>query len=182
MRLNLKRHETSAAEAVREVSVEIDWLGPDRLVLTYELVGDLSQILVPVAVPPARTDNLWHHTCLEAFIRAEGAENYIEFNLSPSTAWVAYRFDAYRQGMADLDVPAPTVMTELWPDRLRLTAYLSLAGAPLDLSAVLRLSATAIVEEADGAKAFWALTHPPGQPEFHHVDGFSHRIPPSDRP
>ncbi len=119
MGLNLKRHETSAAEAVREVSVEIDWLGPDRLVLTYELVGDLSQIMVPVAVPPARTDNLWHHTCLEAFIRAEGAENYIEFNLSPSTAWAAYRFDAYRQGMADLDVPAPTVMTELWSDRLR---------------------------------------------------------------
>ena len=30
-------------------------------------------------------------------------------------------------------------------------------------------------------RAPW-ITHPPGQPEFHHVDGFSHRIPPSDRP
>lgn len=181
MRLTLKQHETSAAKAVHEVTAEVAWQGRDRLTLTYELVGDLGQVLVPAAVAPKRTDNLWHHTCLEAFIRVEGAENYIEFNLSPSTAWAAYRFDAYRQGMADLDVPAPSIVTELWPDRLRLTAQLSLAGAPLDLDAVLRMSLTAIVEEPDGAKAFWALSHPPGQPEFHHLDGFSHRIPPSDR-
>jgi hypothetical protein len=33
-----------------------------------------------------------------------------------------------------------------------------------------RLGLTAVIEEADGTRSFWALAHPPGEPDFHHPD------------
>lgn len=29
----------------------------------------------------------------------------------------------------------------------------------------------------DGGRAYWALHHPPGQPDFHHPPGFALRLP-----
>jgi hypothetical protein len=31
---------------------------------------------------------------------------------------------------------------------------------------------TAVIEEADGTKSYWALAHPGEKPDFHHPDGF----------
>ncbi len=31
---------------------------------------------------------------------------------------------------------------------------------------------TAVIEEADGTKSYWALAHPAEKPDFHHPDGF----------
>lgn len=31
---------------------------------------------------------------------------------------------------------------------------------------------TAVIEEADGTKSYWALAHPSEKPDFHHPDGF----------
>jgi hypothetical protein len=35
----------------------------------------------------------------------------------------------------------------------------------------------AVIEEADGAKSYWALAHPPGKPDFHHRDCFQLELP-----
>jgi hypothetical protein len=41
-----------------------------------------------------------------------------------------------------------------------------------------RLGLSAVLEEKDGAKSYWALAHPPGdQPDFHHPDCFAARLP-----
>jgi hypothetical protein len=37
----------------------------------------------------------------------------------------------------------------------------------------LRLGLTAVIEQANLAKSYWALAHPPGEPDFHHRDGFA---------
>lgn len=36
---------------------------------------------------------------------------------------------------------------------------------------------SAVIEEADGTKSYWALAHPPGKPDFHHPDGFVLALP-----
>jgi len=35
-----------------------------------------------------------------------------------------------------------------------------------------RAAISAVIEEADGTKSYWALAHPPGKPDFHHADCF----------
>ena len=41
-----------------------------------------------------------------------------------------------------------------------------------------RVAISAVIEEADGTKSYWALAHPPGKPDFHHADGFALQLPP----
>jgi hypothetical protein len=36
----------------------------------------------------------------------------------------------------------------------------------------LRLALAAVSEAAGGRLTYWALQHPPGEPDFHHPDGF----------
>jgi len=36
---------------------------------------------------------------------------------------------------------------------------------------------TAVIEEADGTKSYWALAHPAEKPDFHHPDGFVLELP-----
>ena len=38
---------------------------------------------------------------------------------------------------------------------------------------VLRLALAAVVEEDDGRLSYWALQHAPGNPDFHHPEGFA---------
>jgi hypothetical protein len=36
---------------------------------------------------------------------------------------------------------------------------------------------TAMIEETDGVKSYWALKHTPGKPDFHHAYGFALELP-----
>ena len=71
------------------------------------------------------SDELWQHTCFEAFVRASSGSEYYEFNFSPSTQWAVYRFTDYRNGMcvaAEVSTP---------PIDVRLDAHeLYFAGRP----------------------------------------------------
>ena len=64
----------------------------------------------PEATARVRTDELWRTTCFEAFVRTDGG--YVEYNLSPSGAWAAYRFDGYREGMRGLEIAPPFIVTD----------------------------------------------------------------------
>jgi len=115
-------------------------------------------------------DGLWQRTCFEAFVR-QGDNAYVEFNLSPSGQWAAYDFDSYRSGMRNREVLAPKITVESGPFEVVLTADLDVA----DLSGALALSA--VIEETDGTKSYWALAHPPGRPDFHHAACFAAALP-----
>jgi hypothetical protein len=40
-----------------------------------------------------------------------------------------------------------------------------------------QLGLSAVLEEADGTKSYWALAHPPGdKPDFHHADCFAAQL------
>jgi len=144
------------------------------LVLQYVLRADMARVRVPKAARPGRADELWKHTCFEAFISAAGLAGYYELNFSPSGQWALYSFDGYRAGMSPVDLTSPLrLTTRCLDDRLELEAQVSL----LDLGLArrrraMKLALTAVVEDDSGTLSYWALKHAPGKPDFHHSDGF----------
>lgn len=125
------------------------------------VIEGAEALRVPEAAEPVRTDELWRTTCFELFVRARGQEAYREFNFSPSGAWAAYAFDGYRSGMRPLELAAAPVITrdvEGW--------NVLLGGAAMPAGEV-SVGLTAVIEEIDGTKSYWALAHPAGPPDFH---------------
>ena len=170
-------HPDRPCEAVSQIAVEAARTGASRLSLRYRLAAGPG-LVVPPAERPARTDGLWKHTCFEAFVRAPGADAYVEVNLSPSGQWAAYRFDAYRKGMAQAEIGPPEILWSGTADGFELAATLDL-GAVADLAnAPWRLGLSAVIEETSGRTSYWALAHPPGRADFHHSDGFVLDLPP----
>lgn len=178
MRVTLEPHPDSFAPALR-IEVEAD-RESGRLILRYVVTGEIGTLLLPPPMPPDRADELWRHTCFEAFVRAPAEAGYFEFNFSPSGQWAAYRFSAYRAGMAPInEAPPPEIEARLGGGSYQLAASLELEPA-LGLLAGLpwQLGLNAVIETRDGGKYHWALAHPPGEPDFHHRDCFALELPP----
>jgi hypothetical protein len=170
----LSPHPTSPPVPVREIGISARREG-DALLLHYRLLGDLDSLALPEPRLPVRADNLWRHTCFEAFVGRVGSAEYREYNFAPSGAWAAYHFDAYRAGMrTDQWIVVPGVTTrrddnafvmDAMVDIRWLTASAGGAGA-------VRLGVTAVIEDKAGALSYWALRHPAEKPDFHHADSF----------
>ena len=124
----------------------------------------------PAPRPPRRADQLWQHTCCELFLRERGTTGYREFNFSPSTEWAAYRFAAYRDGMATAEIGGRLrIASRARAGRVELAVAVDL-GALAD--ADWRVALAAVIEETDGRLSYWALRHPTDRPDFHHPDSF----------
>ena len=170
IRMGLVPHPDSTSTAVTSIEVEVSRPGPRQLALRYLVSGDTAAIRLPRPRPPERRDQLWEQTCFEAFLA--NPPGYLEFNLSPSTEWAAWRFDSHRSGMREAAIMPPKIETLIGFDRFELSAALSMPVlGPMGLSA--------IIEEKNGDKAWWALRHPPGEPDFHHPDCFALELPPA---
>jgi hypothetical protein len=167
MGLELKLHPDCTCRAVARIEAEVERRA-DALSLRYVVTGAVAAIELAPAAAPARTDELWRTTCFEAFI-SEAGGGYSEFNFAPSTQWAAYHFDGYRAGMRN--IPAePAIQVIHQEGRFELRASVSLS-ANAD-----RLALSAVIEETDGNKSYWALAHPPGKPDFHHADSFAYEL------
>ncbi len=175
--LALMPHPAFPPSSVDSVEVELcatDW---DDVLLEFRIVG--ANVVLPQARSPARIDGLWKSTCFELFLKVPDLEPYYEFNFSPSGCWAAYAFDGYRTGMHDLQLAVdPHIHFD--PDRpLALTVDLDLSAIP---GSPMLASISAVIEEQDGTKSFWALAHPPGdRPDFHHHDCFVFEFPAARR-
>lgn len=142
------------------------------LVLMYTVRGQVAAVALPREAAAARADGLWQHTCFEAFVRGLQSKGYWEFNLSPSREWAAYRFGAYREGMAlEVAVVDPQIWVQREESELRLYATVGLSGIEaLAANEDWRLGLSAVIEDKNGDKSYWALAHPAGKPDFHHPD------------
>jgi hypothetical protein len=148
------------------------------LALLYLVSGEIETILLPPAAPPQRVDGLWQHSCFEAFLRSGDASGYREFNFSTSTAWAAFEFSGYREGMAPAEITAPPVKVFIGPRTIALSCRLDLDTLACG-SGPLRLNLSAVLEEKSGTKSYWALAHPPdGPPDFHDPRCFVLELPP----
>ena len=174
MRLALKLHPDSTSAAASSVEVEIVRPQESVLLLLYVVIGKTSGLRLPSIVTPARADELWRHTCFEAFIGVPPRIGYYEFNFSPSTQWAAYRFSDYRAGMAAFEIGPPKIEVNSTAENYMLRASLGLKQ--LDLAHGARLGLSAVIEETDGNKSYWALAHAPGKPDFHRADCFTYEL------
>ena len=175
MRQTLKLHPDSRCSAITQIEVVLARPQASVLLLSYRATGAIGDLRIPSIVAAARADELWRHTCFEAFVRPNASgEVYYEFNFAPSTQWAAYAFDGYRSGMrVAADVGEPQIVVNAGREIMTLQASLDLDGLRLPGRAPWRLGLSAVIEEANGRKSYWALAHPPGKPDFHHADCFA---------
>jgi hypothetical protein len=170
MRHTLRLHPDSHCAAATRIEADVARPRPGNLILSYVVSGKIGDLRWPPVVAPARADELWRHTCFEAFIRAATGSAYFEFNFSPSTQWAAYQFSGYRSAMrVATEIAAPRIEVRSDEATFTLQAALELGG----LSSPLHLGLSAVLEETNGRKSYWALAHPPGKPDFHHADCFA---------
>ena len=174
----LTAHPSNPSDAVRSVVAQLRAQEPGIVVFEYSLAADMSRISVSLSGTGGRADDLWKHTCFEAFVAPADAAGYYEFNFSPSLDWAIYRFSSYRQAMplAEID-QAPEISVRRSDDGLQLKATVRLGHlAGVRDARSLRIALTAVVEEKNGRLSYWGLWHAPGKPDFHHSHGFALQV------
>jgi hypothetical protein len=179
MQLNLVPHpEAPPSGSSFKVWVNIDHAGALGVIASTNIwfgVGAHPNrfVLPEPAEEPGRAEDLWETTCFEAFLRAPDGEAYREWNFAPSGNWAAYDFASHRDGRIEPEVAAPYIRFE---DNMTWFAL----GATIAVNAATdwQIGLSAILEEKDGTKSYWALAHPEGdKPDFHDAACFAARLP-----
>ena len=169
-------HPATPAKLTRGIAIDIIRQQDGSIRIRYDV--DAPPVGLKLGKPgkPERRDQLWQTTCFEAFVREAGKVGYLEFNFAPSSAWAAYSFADYRSDMVDLPMAS---LPELSCDGDQSHfAFIAMFELPPELhDANLLMAVTAVIEERDGTKSYWSLTHPAGAPDFHHPDCFTLRLP-----
>lgn len=178
MRGQLTPHPAFPCEAVAAIAIEAERPSPGRLLIRYRLSGVTDALVLPPE-SAGRADELWRHTCLEAFVQPAPGPGYLELNLSPGGAWAAYDFAGPRQGMQPADLSPPQARRRDGDGSLEIAVAWDLA---FPTPAAWRLGVTAVIEEAGGRLSYWALAHPPGRPDFHDPDCFTLELPAPEAP
>jgi hypothetical protein len=168
----LTRHPDTPCDAIEHIEVDVSYQAGGALRAQFRLLGDMDRVILPPPRASQREDELWRHTCCEVFVRAHEAAEYFEFNFSPSTAWAAYRFSGYREGMASAEIGVPQIMLNRTADNAELVVTFNVPESDASLGKA-RLGLSCVIEELNGRISYWALAHPHGKPDFHHADGFA---------
>lgn len=167
----LRPHPATPCPAVTAIEVQVSRHENGDLRLDYRITAAPAALRLPAPQPPGAADNLWQHTCLEAFIAANGL-GYREFNFSPSGQWAVYDFSDIRQRNAGyLPTTAPTIT--LTTDDAGLMLHAHLPAALLAEGSEHRLGLSAVIESADGHLSYWAVVHTEIQPDFHRREAFT---------
>lgn len=179
MRKLLQPHPQSGNTPVKWIEVEIDPTKFSGLEIKYKLGGAIGEIRAPEFAVATRADDLWRHSCFELFLRCDSNNDYLEFNFSPSTQWAVYKFSSYRKYICDASQKiAPKIRFLSAREGLTLTANIK----DLPTATIWHIGLSAIIEETSGAKSYWALAHPPGDPDFHHSDCLALKVAAAERP
>ena len=144
-----------------------------RLVIHYELFGNLTEVVIPVqADMPVRKNGLWEETCFELFIAENNSSRYREFNLSPTGHWNVFRFAAYRKGMQeDMAIGSLPLIVRRQSITLSLSLEINLDRV-FRRDQALEVGISAVIKQCDGMMSYWSLSHPGPQADFHRRDGF----------
>ena len=132
-----------------------------------------ERFVIPPLTEPWRIDELWRTTCFEAFLAEAGSEAYREWNFAPRGNWAAYDFSAYREGMTKAEVQSPSDIR--MEDNF--TWWTVGATIAVDAKKTWELGLSAVLEEKDGTKSYWALAHAAEKPDFHAPGCFTARLP-----
>src|SRR5262249_10776694 len=109
----LTAHPSTPCAAIRAFDVRVQVRETDLLVLDYALQGDIARWRMPPNGEARRVDELWNHSCFEAFWVTDDSPGYYELISPPWGGGSAYRFPASREGRGPADgvgVPVTTVL------------------------------------------------------------------------
>ena len=172
--VHLIRHPATPFSGTNQIGAQVSVFPTEALEIQYSLSGDVNNLRIPADRAPRRAENLWRHTCFEAFVAAPRGTGYFEFNFAPSGEWAMYQFDAYREAMTAIDGLPPIITTRRTAHDLVVKVLVDLRGFPNFMAqAELRVAMSAVIENINGELSCWALAHPPGKPDFHHADSFT---------
>ncbi len=167
-------HPDTPEPAVRALSVAAERTGA-RLWLRFVVEGDIDAIVWPSPAAPVFAEGLWQRTCFEVFVRGGKGAAYVEGNFSPSWEYAFYGFTGYRAGMTpNTDAADPQIGLDAAHVQFALEATVDLARIAPDLVGqdwIIGLSA--VIENTNGYKSYFALAHPGGAPDFHHPACFA---------
>ena len=178
MQLSLTYHPaTPPSDPAFKVWASVDHAASLGAVATTNIWFGVSapreRFVIPPLSEPWRADDLWQSTCFEAFLRGDGAAAYREWNFAPAGNWAAYDFDRHREGMARAEVGQPPYIR--MEDNF--TWWTVGATIAVDAGRTWDLGLSAILEEQDGTKSYWALAHPAeDKPDFHDPGCFAARL------
>jgi hypothetical protein len=175
--LSMKCHPATPADTVTAITVDYEIQPEGKLWLRYYVDCDLDNLVLPPPAEAQRTDGLWKTSCFELFLREPESSRYFEFNFSPSSQWAAYRFDDYREGMADWDTQTPEIGNDASDTHFALEATITLPPSGMGVWAA---SLSAVIHECGDVKSYWALNHTDGPPDFHHRDCFALKLAPPE--
>jgi len=174
MRLTLQLHPESSCFAVTHIDAEVLRPQAQNFMFTYVVTGTITDLAMPRVATTTRTDELWRHTCFEAFVGSSQSAAYYEFNFAPSKQWAAYRFSNYRTDLCvATEINAPQITVRSNPERYVLQASVELSPLLFSRCSTLRVGLSAVIEDTSGHRSYWALAHPPGKADFHHSDSFA---------
>lgn len=169
-RVPLKMHSAHPSDGIERLVASIERRN-DGLKLTYDLSGDLAGLIIPDHQPGLRRDELWKHTCFELFI-IHGTGAYFEYNFSPGGDWAAYQFSDYRENGQYLDCPPPAISSSQSGNHLSVSV--SLPELPDGVAArTSQVGLTAVIENVQRQRSYWALDHTGEAPDFHRSETFT---------
>lgn len=168
MTYDLVQHEADGIQLELDFRIRLEHT-PNTLQLNYQILGNLENLILPKTnTQIKRADNLWQNTCFEAFFKLKDSPNYIEFNLSPFSAYNVYFFDSYRQGMQEIDIANIKLTSSSSTNNYNFTAKIELA----DNYSFEALSITTILKLQSDKISHWAIKHTGSKPDFHLPDSF----------
>ena len=151
-----------------------------QLSITFQLTGEIEKIAIAPADPnPSRRNELWQTSCFEFFLGLKGSPKYWEFNLSPAGHWNIYRFDDYREGMAEeLAFQSLPFLVKVQPDSLNLSLDLNLEtiisptqALEVGITTVIQSKINDLISEQNSI-TYLALTHIGKEADFHQRKSF----------
>jgi len=177
---HLEPHPDTPSKSGFQVYAFAKRWNPLELVLTFSIRDSVPKIAWYEPTQEGRYDELWKHSCFEAFVQPVARDDYVELNFAPEKRWALYDLDGYRSGLRNSAEAALRDMRFTSQEQLsyavcsmRVTLDLppSFADVPWNVGL------STIIEETDGTKSYWALAHAPGPPDFHNADCFIATLP-----
>jgi len=157
-------------------TVQVDSLVLDNeLTINFTLVGNIASLNLPAPKETThRVEGLFHHTCLEIFLKRES--RYIEYNFAFSGDWCIFLFDGYRKSISpDITLDSSFFSVKHISNsnseaNFNVRIYLSKLG--ILGTGETRLGISSIIEHPQCQLSYWALTHVGEKPDFHNEQSF----------
>lgn len=155
------------------VSAEVIWRQNGGIELSYGLRSKCKDSLNGLLLKPKseitrRSDELWKHSCFEAFICWPNHQKYWELNVSPCGDWNLYSLEKYRKGMRTQSINnSPRINVHRSSMACHCNVLLELDPWCPDKFNAPKLGLAVVLEESNRALSYWAILHNKDSPDFH---------------